>query len=62
MGASEKIDTFNLESRKATMPVDRHRARRLAEESPFLLLKHPIFIPMMMIYTHTDSKLYNHYL
>lgn len=38
--------TFNLESRSPIMPVDRHRATRLAFEPPpaVLLAQHPIFV------------------
>lgn len=41
-----KYYTFILESRNATMPVERHRATRLALESTLLLLQHPIQIQM----------------
>uniref|UniRef100_A0A2P2KPT3 Uncharacterized protein n=1 Tax=Rhizophora mucronata TaxID=61149 RepID=A0A2P2KPT3_RHIMU len=36
---------FNFASRKATMPVDRHRANLLAFESAFWLAQQPIFLP-----------------
>ena len=34
--------TFNLASRRATMPVERHRVARLAGESELRLLQQPI--------------------